>query len=55
MPPTSYSFSRRTFLAGLTLLPLATACGTREPQTEVGLVTTGNQSGPQVVVYKSPT
>lgn len=40
---------RRTFLVGLALLPLATACGGREKTV------LGPQDGPQITVYKSPT
>ena len=46
---------RRTFLVGLALLPLATACGSTNPQPAASAVTTSNQDGPQIVVYKSPT
>jgi|LakMenE01Jun11ns_1017448.scaffolds.fasta_scaffold7050038_1 hypothetical protein len=46
---------RRAFLAGLALVPLATACGSRNAQPAAGQTTPANQDGPQLVVYKSPT
>jgi hypothetical protein len=46
---------RRTFLVGLAVFPLATACGANNSQPAASSVTTSNQDGPQIVVYKSPT
>lgn len=43
------SISRRALLAGLLMLPLATACGGRKNST------LGPQDGLQITVYKSPT
>lgn len=54
MPPIR-QISRRAFLVSLALLPLATACGARNEQSAAGQTTAGNQNGPQIVVYKSPT
>lgn len=45
----SKPISRRTLLASLALLPLATACGERKQAA------LGSQAGPQITVYKSPT
>lgn len=46
---------RRAFLAGVALLPLATACGARSTQRTTNGAASGAQDGPQIVVYKSPT
>lgn len=50
MSPTG-AISRRTLLAGLVVLPLATACSARGTQSAA----VGPQDGPQITVYKSPT
>ena len=43
------AISRRTLLAGLALLPLATACNGHQKST------LGPQDGLAITVYKSPT
>lgn len=50
MPPI-HQISRRTFLVGVALLPLATACGAARTSTALP----ATQDGPLITVYKSPT
>lgn len=49
--PLIHPMPRRTFLAGVMLLPLATACGASSTSRPLP----ATQAGPLITVYKSPT
>lgn len=53
--PLIKQISRRTLLAGVALLPLASACSATKKSSATPATSAVTQDAPLVTVYKSPT